>query len=54
MGSKLTNLLQLFRSVLPARNMEELEQRLLKAQENKNFAEMAKIYYDMGVFCMNI
>ena len=52
MGSKLTNLLQLFRSVLPARNMEELEQRLLKAQENKNLAEMAKIYYDMGVFCM--
>ncbi len=52
MGSKLSNLLQLFRSVLPARNMEDLEQRLLKAQEKKDLPEMAKIYYDMGVHCM--
>ena len=33
MNSKLANLLQMFRDVLPARNMEELEQRLAKAQE---------------------
>lgn len=52
MGSKLSNLLQLFRSVLPARNMEELEQRLVSAQEKKDLSALAKIYYDMGVLCM--
>lgn len=52
MGSKLSDLLQLFRSVLPARNLEELEQRLAKAQEKKDLPAMAKIYYDMGVHCM--
>lgn len=52
MKSKLTNLLQLFRDVLPARNLEELEQRLAKAQESHDLAGLAKIYYDMGVHCM--
>ena len=52
MSSKLSNLLQLFRNVLPARNMEELEQRLAAAQEKKDLPVLAKIYYDMGVHCM--
>lgn len=52
MNSKLANLLQMFRDVLPARNMEELEQRLVKAQEKKDLPALAKIYYDMGVHCM--
>ncbi len=52
MNSKLANLLQMFRDVLPARNMEELEQRLAKAQEKKDLPALAKIYYDMGVHCM--
>ncbi len=52
MGSKLFNLLQLFRDVLPTRNMEELEQRLARAQERNDLPALAKIYYDMGVHCM--
>ena len=52
MNSKLANLLQMFRDVLPARNMEELEQRLAKAQEKKDLPALAKIYYDMGVHSM--
>lgn len=52
MGSKLLNLLQLFRDVLPARNMEELDQRLARAQEREDLPALAKIYYDMGVHCM--
>lgn len=52
MNSKLSNLLQLFRNVLPARNMEELEQRLVRAQEHEDLPALAKIYYDMGVHCM--
>lgn len=52
MSSKLLDLLQLFRDVLPARNMEELEQRLARAQERGDLAALAKIYYDMGVQCM--
>lgn len=52
MGAKLFDLLQLFRDVLPARNMEELEQRLARAQEKNDLPALAKIYYDMGVHCM--
>lgn len=52
MSSKLFDLLQMFRDVLPARNMEELEQRLARAQERKDLPALAKIYYDMGVHCM--
>lgn len=52
MSSKLSNLLQLFRSVLPARNMDELERRLAAAQEKKDLPALAGIYYDMGVLCM--
>lgn len=52
MGSKLFDLLQLFRDVLPARNMEELEQRLARAQERHDLPALTKIYYDMGVHCM--
>ncbi|MCM1303926.1 MAG: hypothetical protein NC305_11815 [Lachnospiraceae bacterium] len=52
MGSKLFDLLQLFRAVLPTRNMEELEQRLARAQERNDLPALAKIYYDMGVHCM--
>ncbi|MCM1541006.1 MAG: hypothetical protein NC121_07075 [Blautia sp.] len=52
MGSKLFDLLQLFRDVLPTRNMEELEQRLARAQERNDLPALAKIYYDMGVHCM--
>lgn len=53
MISKLSNLLQLFRDMLPARNMEELEQRLERAQEKEDLAALAKTYYDMGVHCMD-
>lgn len=53
MISKLSNLLQLFRDMRPARNMEELEQRLARAQEKKDLTALAKIYYDMGVHCMD-
>lgn len=52
MSSKLFDLLQLFRDVLPTRNMEELEQRLIRAQERMDLPALAKIYYDMGVQCM--
>lgn len=52
MGSKLFDLLQLFRDVLPTRNMEELEQRLARAQERHDLPALTKIYYDMGVHCM--
>jgi len=52
MISKLSNLLQLFRDVLPTRNLEELEQRLARAQEREDLPALAKIYYDMGVQCM--
>jgi len=52
MSSKLSNLLQLFRDILPTRNMEELEQRLARAQEREDLPALAKIYYDMGVHCM--
>ena len=52
MNSKLSNLLQLFRDVLPTRNLDELEQRLVRAQERKDLPALAKIYYDMGVCCM--
>lgn len=52
MSSKLFDLLQLFRGILPARNMEELEQRLAKAQKRKDLPALVKIYYDMGVHCM--
>ena len=52
MKSKLSNLLQLFRDVLPTRNMEELEQRLARAQERGDLPGLVKIYYDMGVHCM--
>lgn len=52
MSSRLSNLLQLFRDVLPTRNMEELEQRLSRAQERGDLPALAKIYYDMGVQCM--
>lgn len=52
MSSKLFDLLQLFRDVLPTRNMEELEQRLARAQEREDLPALAKIYYDMGVQCM--
>lgn len=52
MGSKLFDLLQLFRDVLPTRDMEELEQRLARAQERNDLPALAKIYYDMGVHCM--
>lgn len=53
MISKLSNLLQLFRDMLPARNMEELEQRLARAQEKEDLAALAKTYYDMGVQYMD-
>lgn len=52
MSSKLANLLQLFRDVLPTKSMEELEQRLVRAQERGDLPGLAKIYYDMGVQCM--
>jgi len=52
MESKRFDLLQLFRAVLPARNMEEMEQRLARAQEKNDLSALAKIYYDMGVHCM--
>lgn len=52
MNAKLSNLLQLFRDVLPTRNMEEFEQRLTRAQERDDLPALAKIYYDMGVHCM--
>lgn len=52
MGSKLFDLLQLFRDVLPTRNMEEMEQRLARAQERNDLPALAKIYYDMGIHCM--
>lgn len=52
MSSKLFDLLQMFRDVLPTRSMEELEQRLARAQEKGDLAALAKIYYDMGVHCM--
>lgn len=52
MNSKIANLLQLFKDVLPTRNMEELEQRLERAREKKDLAGMSKIYYDMGLHCM--
>lgn len=52
MSSKLFDLLQMFRDVLPTRNMEELEQRLARAQERNDLPALAKIYYDMGVHCM--
>ncbi len=52
MNSKLSKLLQLFRDVIPARNMEEMEQRLTRAQERQDLPALAKIYYDMGVHCM--
>ena len=52
MNSKLSNLLQMFRDVLPTRNMEELEQRLSRAQKREDLPALAKIYYDMGVHCM--
>lgn len=52
MGSKLSGLLQLFRNILPVRNLEELEQRLAGAQERNDLPALAKIYYDMGVHCM--
>ncbi len=52
MNSKLSNLLQFFHDILPAKNMEELEQRLARAQERKDLPGLAKIYYDMGVHCM--
>ena len=52
MNSKLSGLLQLFRDILPTRNMEEMEQRLVRAQEREDLPALAKIYYDMGVHCM--
>ena len=52
MHSKLSGLLQLFRDILPTRNMEEMEQRLVRAQEREDLPALAKIYYDMGVHCM--
>ena len=52
MNSKLANLLQLFRDVIPTRNMDEMEQRLVRAQEREDLPALAKIYYDMGVHCM--
>ena len=48
----LSNLLQLFHDVIPARNMEEFEQRLTKAQEREDLPALSKIYYDLGVHCM--
>lgn len=52
MHSKLSGLLQLFWDILPTRNMEEMEQRLVRAQEREDLPALAKIYYDMGVHCM--
>ena len=52
MNSKLSNLLQMFRDVLPTRNMEELEQRLIRAQKREDLPALVKIYYEMGVHCM--
>ena len=43
MNAKLSNLLQLFRDVLPTRNMEEFEQRLTRAQERDDLPALAKI-----------
>lgn len=52
MSSKFFGILQLFRNVHPTRSMEELEQRLARAQEKGDLPAMAKTYYDMGVHCM--
>lgn len=52
MIAKLSNILQMFRDILPTRNMEELEQRLARAQEREDLCALSKIYYDMGVHCM--
>lgn len=53
MISIVSKLLQLFQNILPPRNMEELEQRLVKAQKREDLPALAKIYYDMGLHCMN-
>ena len=52
MIAKLSGLLQLFRDILPTRNMEEMEQRLVRAQDREDLPALSKIYYDMGVHCM--
>ena len=52
MISIISKLLQLFKNVLPARNMEDLERRLVKAQEKEDLPALSKIYYDMGLHCM--
>ena len=52
MISIVSKLLQLFQNILPTRNMEGLEQRLVKAQEREDLPALSKIYYDMGLHCM--
>lgn len=52
MISMISKLLQLFKNVLPARNMDDLERRLAKAQEREDLPALSKIYYEMGLHCM--